>query len=214
MPYRKKTTKKKRRSPARRMRITKSPTPTTMTTKMRYSTRIQLSPTVLAAVHVFRANDLYDPDFTGVGHQPRGFDQLMQLYDHFRVLYSKINVKFANGDGNLSQHVGIALRDDSPAEANDIDYIEQGTVRSRVLGRSDSTPTGMLSLSCTPSKFLGQPATNSNMRGTVTTTPVELAFYHVFAQGLATASDPGVVDCILTIDYLVQLTEPKDLTMS
>jgi hypothetical protein len=38
---------------------------------------------------VFRANDLYDPDYAVGGHQPYGFDQLMAQYFHFTVLYSE-----------------------------------------------------------------------------------------------------------------------------
>lgn len=34
---------------------------------------------------VFRLNSLYDPDFTGVGHQPYGHDQLALLYSKYKV---------------------------------------------------------------------------------------------------------------------------------
>jgi len=38
------------------------------------------------AESVFRLNSLFDPDFTGVGHQPYGFDQLSGLYAKYKVL--------------------------------------------------------------------------------------------------------------------------------
>lgn len=34
---------------------------------------------------IFRLNSLYDPDETGVGHQPYGFDQLALLYRRYKV---------------------------------------------------------------------------------------------------------------------------------
>ena len=43
------------------------------------------SGTTLSDGHVFSANSLYDPDTTGTGHQPRGFDQLSALYKMYRV---------------------------------------------------------------------------------------------------------------------------------
>lgn len=38
-----------------------------------------------SAVHVFRMNSLFDPDYTGVGHQPRYFDQLAAMFNRYRV---------------------------------------------------------------------------------------------------------------------------------
>lgn len=35
--------------------------------------------------YVFRLNGLFDPNQTGVGHQPYGFDQLSLLYNRYRV---------------------------------------------------------------------------------------------------------------------------------
>ncbi|AXQ66272.1 MAG: putative capsid protein [Cressdnaviricota sp.] len=37
------------------------------------------------AQHVFRLNSLFDPDYTGVGHQPRYFDQFAALFNRYRV---------------------------------------------------------------------------------------------------------------------------------
>lgn len=43
--------------------------------------------------YVFRGNSIYDPDFTGVGGQPYGFDQWTDIYSVYRVYGSKITVE-------------------------------------------------------------------------------------------------------------------------
>lgn len=42
--------------------------------------------------YVFRGNSLYDPDYTGIGVQPYGYDQLTGLFGKFRVAGSKIKI--------------------------------------------------------------------------------------------------------------------------
>jgi len=43
-------------------------------------------------VKQFRLNDCYDPDYTGTGHQPMGFDQMMAFYSTFRVLSTDVHI--------------------------------------------------------------------------------------------------------------------------
>lgn len=72
------------------------------------------SSSVPFVTHTFRANSLYDPDFTGVlGHQPYRFDQLAAIYGRYEVLSSKCRVQFATGEKTLTTtttgpwHVGV-----------------------------------------------------------------------------------------------------------
>jgi hypothetical protein len=44
---------------------------------------------------IFRANSMFDPDRTGGGHQPRGFDQLTPQYNRYRVIAFNWHVEFA-----------------------------------------------------------------------------------------------------------------------
>jgi len=67
--------------------------PKVFKTRLRYVSEVALDPTTTSVVQVFRANDLYDPDYSAGGHQPRGFDELCQFYHRFTVIGSKINVK-------------------------------------------------------------------------------------------------------------------------
>lgn len=43
--------------------------------------------------YVYRQNDVYDPNFTGTGSQPVGFDQFMAFYGKFKVHGSHIELK-------------------------------------------------------------------------------------------------------------------------
>ena len=59
-----------------------------------------LTPGAAVASYVFRGNSLYDPDYTGTGHQPRYYDQLTPIYGRYKVLSSAITVEMINGAAN------------------------------------------------------------------------------------------------------------------
>lgn len=55
--------------------------------KMRYATTLTLDMNrVTLGYHLLRANGLYDPDTTGVGHQPLYRDQMAALYTNYMVI--------------------------------------------------------------------------------------------------------------------------------
>lgn len=49
--------------------------------------------------NIFRLNGMFDPDFTGVGHQPYGHDELATLYRFYRVMGVTVTVDFVNMSG-------------------------------------------------------------------------------------------------------------------
>jgi len=64
-------------------------------TKLKYAQMINLDASSLTvAPWHFRANSLYDPDYSGTatGHQPMGFDQYSAIYSHYRVYAMKWKV--------------------------------------------------------------------------------------------------------------------------
>ncbi len=107
----------------------RSPLPKKFTFRCRYSEHaisIDGGAAGVVGKHFFRANGLFDPNVTGAGHQPLGFDQLMLMYNHFTVIGSKIRVTFTNTDPNASQICGISLTDDATTSINPEVYIENG----------------------------------------------------------------------------------------
>ena len=63
-----------------------------------------------ASSYKFNLNNLYDPNETGAGHQPLGFDELMSIYEKYTVVGAKITACFV-GDTTVPSAVGLRLVD-------------------------------------------------------------------------------------------------------
>lgn len=62
--------------------------------RLRYVQEVQLDAgTGTYSQNLFRCNSLFDPDYTGVGHQPKGFDEWAGVYNHYTVMKSTITAK-------------------------------------------------------------------------------------------------------------------------
>lgn len=233
MPY-KKTYKRKapRRRRRRRNNTTKyasslatisNPIPSPLGRKFKatlpYSEyNISINPSVggLADTYIFSANNLYDPNYTGTGHQPLGFDQIMLMYDHYTVIGSKITVTFVNNDSTYNQFAGVRLVDNVTPNTDPNDLIENGAGKYVLLGLSDKeSNTATISHTCAVSKFLGRPHILSvdSLRGTSSSGPTEQAYYHIWGAP-NTTSDSSTISLNVKIDYIAVFTEPKTLAGS
>lgn len=91
---RKRIYKRKTTGPFKRF-VRMDPFPASMKCKLTYTHTSGLSSGTVGVIgteQVFRLNSLYDPDFTGSGHQPYGFDQVSSLYKHYQVYGVKVSV--------------------------------------------------------------------------------------------------------------------------
>jgi hypothetical protein len=55
--------------------------------------------TVTGSQQIMNLNSLFDPNRTGTGHQPYGFDQIAALYNRYRVLSTRWRVTFGSQSG-------------------------------------------------------------------------------------------------------------------
>lgn len=89
-------------------RIPRSLIPRTRTVYLRYGSNFSITPPIPSiagyAEYTYGANCLYDPNISGTGHQPLGFDQMMAFYSRYRVLSSKFS---AWGQGTQNQDVFV-----------------------------------------------------------------------------------------------------------
>lgn len=160
--------------------------------------------------YVFSANGLYDPNITGIGHQPRGFDQIMSLYDHATVIAFKAEIFCHNQDsGNAVMLVGY-LNDDNTPVTSQYDVMEKPTAKIQIISPEQSGPNvGKMVYTCNPNQFLGRPHPLSvdNLRNSKTSNPAEQVFFILSAFPLGTG-DHGDVNMYVRLEYTAILFEP------
>lgn len=168
-----------------------------------------------AGSYVFSANGLFDPNITGIGHQPLGFDQMMVFYDHYTVLRAKISVWYTNTDA-VAQYVGVYANDINtglPADVNRI--IENGKGAYSVLGGlGSSAATKCLTYTCDIANYLGKPnGLDSENKGSAAANPSEGVFFVVWC-GPMTADDRALCRIGVRIEYEAILHETKSAVQS
>lgn len=87
--------------------------------------------------YVFRA-DLYDPNFTGAGRQPSGFDQLMALYEKYCVYECSYKVTFVSTSTSNTTIVGVSIADDNSTTSDLNSYVENGVTEYHALPGTNS----------------------------------------------------------------------------
>lgn len=71
--------------------------PDVFRTKIKYTERIPLTQISGSLYnYVFRGNSIFDPDFTGTGHQPVGHDQLAGIYSLYKVYACSFKVRYVS----------------------------------------------------------------------------------------------------------------------
>lgn len=192
----------------------------TLRTKLRYcEEKFDInSSTGIISNYVFSANGLYDPNVTGVGHQPIGWDQLIAMYDHAVVIGAKITVTFRNTDASYAQFVGIRMSDTSTGIGDMIQVVENGACVTKLLENNGDNGTVITTLSyeVNPNKYLGRskPMSDAQLKNSASSNPTEQCFFHVMAAALNTGVDPAQVECLAVIEYDVVFCEPKALATS
>lgn len=175
---------------------------------LRYNTTIQLDPTIgVPDSHLFRANGLQDPDFTGIGHQPYGHDTYQTIYNHYQVVSATITITpLENFDGMI----GCCLTDDSSV-SGDFDTIKElkGT-RMRAMG-ANGVPTKLVNYFNVNQNFdiPFQKSTSASFGAN----PSEDMIFHVWACA-KNASSTDSVSLNIAISYVVKMWELRDLGQS
>jgi len=226
MPYKKRSNAKKsvakyiRKNPPLYKSVSNVPAfsdgamPKQFKTQMSYVGTITGSTTTVPNQRVYRANDLFDPDYTGTGHQPRGFDQLMAFYNHFVVTSSKITVTCHVAVDDDPVNLGIGLFDDATWTPASIVWPENPRMKTVMLnGRGGTVPklTNRFNLQ----KFFGvtSPLQATQFQGQAGSGPTELAYYHIVMETLPQATVKAYRYQV-RIDYDVVLLGPKTVPNS
>lgn len=200
--------------------------PMNQVVKMRYHTNFLLSPTNggAATSYVFRSNSIFDPDATGVGHQPLGHDQWSQFYSTYTVIGSKMMCKMSKDNqavGGTSNYLaGVLLHDQNTLPTTNVDTLfEQGLSTPVRLGQGNNVTNNVIKVN---KKFSAKKFFNiSNIKdnqdrigapfGSNPPTTGDSFFIVYAAVSVAGGADTTSIDVDVTIDFLVLLSDPVAL---
>lgn len=188
---------------------------------LRYFERnIILNPGVagIMASYTFSLNGLYDPNITGVGHQPMGFDQLMLMYNNYTVVGAKARVVFRNTDQTRSVDVGLTITTSATAPTNLDDLIENGRCKWKQLGfvgaSSDRTTTNIIAKAGIAKYLQIKDIMDDDLLyGNVGANPTKQLYLHIFARQPENVDSDAVYAQVM-IDFISVFTRPITLGQS
>lgn len=169
------------------------------------------------ANYVFSASGLYDPDISGVGHQPLYTDSMKLLYNHYTVIGCKLTYQFLTQDNSYTHIVSAKLSTDTTGTTDMTNLVENGKCRWRMVapGNQGVKTFGRVSLAVNPPKFLGisAPMSEDDLKGTAASNPVKQA-YIILSCGPLQGIDSYGVRGSVKIEYTAVWSSPKLLTES
>jgi len=180
-------------------------------TKMKYSDSIALS-ALNAYQYAFNLNSCFDPNATGLGHQPYGFDQLTPIYNRYRVISTKYVINAYNNT-NAIRFGCIATNDGAPIN-NMSELAESPRAQTRVQLPNGSTQSiiGRISMPSLMGRTKVQYMTDDRYQSLVTASPAELGLLTIYGQTINdTTTDVSVV---ITLEYTVEFFDPKPIDQS
>lgn len=159
---------------------------------------------------VYRANDCYDPNLTGVGGQPTYFDQLITLYRRFCVVGCKCVVEAYNGDA-VPTDIGVYGLPDSTAQASGWSNALLGHpnfVTKRMTPTGTSGDRCMVTITRTTARMLGckDVMDDTEYKGHAGGSPGRPWYWHVLWQN--TDAGAAAVELKVTLTMDVVFTEP------
>ena len=194
-----------------------------LSTVLKYNTVIGLDPpssgglTDVTNVWRFSINSLYDPDYSGVGHQPMYFDNYTQVYQKYKVKYAKITATVINHyvnavDGGLA-YVNNAYKlflmsdidtnSDMPTNVEQLLELGGNNVKWRFAGPSLTGMFPKLSLGCAPHKLANLSYRDDTLNSTTTGGPSRPMLFYVGVASSDGTSNPVSIRVDIRITYYV-----------
>lgn len=187
------------------------PIPARFITKMKYSEYVDSG--ALTGQYAFNLNSLFDPNRTGFGHQPYGFDTLATLYNRYRVISCGYRLQLA-GDAT-SAFILSALPANEIVSSLSISEMRENP-RCKYIQQNPGSTALTLSGKCyipsltgrTKSQYMSDDRYSAN----VTTSPAELAILNLQTANTADTIISTKIQVLL--EFTVEWFDIKNLAQS
>lgn len=187
-----------------------APIPSRFITKLKYSDVASTS--VGNPSWKFNLNSLYDPNRTGTGHQPYGFDQLAGLYNRYRVVSCSYTVSCSSTANPI--RYGTIVSNEVLTFPTMSELCENP--RSRFTVQNPGGPLRQIHGKCYIPALMGrtkqQYMADDRYQAITSSDPAELAILHIQAGTLSDVFQ--AVDLVITLEYTVEFFDLKNQAQS
>lgn len=176
-------------------------------TKMKYSDVFTLSSSN-GWNYYFNINSLWDPNRTGVGHQPYGFDQLAGLYNRYRVISTSYVVSGYAGGSVIRMAVLPSNEVVIPSTMSYICENPRAKFAIQIPGGNTKLLTGKVYIPSLVGRNKTQYMADDRYQAQVDASPGELALLGVFASDIGDVTT--TVQCTITMEFTVEFFDLKN----
>lgn len=196
--------------------IVKSPsiTPDRYMCKLKYGDTMSFTAINLNA-HQFRLNSVFDPDYTGAGHQPKGFDQLAELYNRYIVTGCKVEIDASCLD-TTANILAIEANDDSSLFTRVDELVESARVSYKVLSPATGQDRARLKRYYSMKRLSGKKSViaNNDLDASVTTNPSDIYYLNVYVGQIDGSFAAVHTDFIIKLTYYVTFLDRVNIGQS
>lgn len=188
------------------------PIPQRFITKMKYAERFS---TDASGRYAFNLNSIFDPNRTGVGHQPYGYDTLATLYNRYRVIACGYRIQPIASISTASIQL-CAQPANETLTFTTLSEMRENPRSKYILqtaGGSQATLTGKTYIPSLVGRTKAQYMADDRYQADVTTSPNELAVLNLMSS--ADSSDGGNSWAFnIVMEYTVEFFDIKHLVQS
>jgi len=200
-----------RRQPTTLVNRALHPIPARFITKMKYSSVITTDLT--NGMYYINLNSIYDPDRTGIGHQPYAFDTLASLYNRYRVISCGYRLNVA-GNSSTALQLGILPANETLVPLNFSELRENP--RAKYIQQNPGAAAVVLSGKTYIPSLVGrtksQYMADDRYQATTGANPSELAILNIMGSTTGDAIASTSVQVLL--EYTVEFFDIKHLAQS
>lgn len=182
------------------------PWPMQKTCKLVYFQQLSINVASGVGQYIFTTNGLYDPNITGIGNQPLYFDQLMEIYNHYVVTSSAIEVTPLGSTASRDEWMTMYIDDDTTVSSSGTAPTRPGA-KTKAFNSFVQTTTPMRHGWNAERNFGPGVLNNTLFRGNASSNPAEQMYYVV--QINDTQLGDYALPILVKITYTATFTELK-----
>lgn len=211
----------KKRAPRRKMGTGRTlvnralqPIPQRFIVKHKYADTV--STIAGSGIYAFNLNSMWDPDRSGIGHQPYGRDTFASLYNKYRVIGCKYTVEISSNSTTIL--VGTIVQNEQwaytgTASFNELKENPRARFRTQAPGGPIQRISGYANIASVLGQTKAQYMSSEDTSAQVANNPAENCILTIAAA--TTAGVPqGAASVMVMLEYLVEWFDPSQLAQS